>query len=464
MRCTKLLIICIVISAPAGLIALGGPFSDVSIISDELEPLEPRAAVALETIDADDALAYVSFLASDALRGRNAGTKGNETAAEWIAAFFEEMALEGGGGDGGFCQPFNFRAGGRKGTDTEICNVIAVWQGSDPVLKHEAVVIGAHFDHVGTYGQKVRASRIGRATKQDMIWNGADDNASGTAAIMEIAQAFALARVPVKRTIVFACFNAEEHGLYGSSHYVKNPYIPIEKTSAMINLDMVGRNPDKPVTVFCIDSDRDGFLKKAVERAAKRVDGPEFHPGGSGIGGSDHHFFYQNRVPSLFFFGGMHADLHRPSDEVDKITPERMRDIARVVFLVALDVANRPEQLAFADETRELTPSARGRKLLGIDVGDVKPELLDLLGLPGDQGAVRVASIYRDTAAARSKLKRNDLIISLGENLISRAEPLESLKRAIREAPTGVDVPLVVVRGDETITLEVQWPAQGDTN
>jgi len=380
MHRAKLLILCFILSAPAGIIALSG----------DLQPLDPRTEAALETIDSFDAHTYVSYLASDALRGRNAGTKGNEMAAEWIAAFFEEMGLKGGGGGGSFRQPFEFPISGRKGEKARVCNVVAVWGGSDPVLKHEAVVIGAHFDHVGAHGQKINASRLGRATNEDMIWNGADDNASGTSAVLEIAQAFALARVPTKRTIVFACFNAEEHGLYGSDHYVRNPYIAIEKTSAMINLDMVGRNAGKPVTIFFLESDRDGFLKEAVDRAALRMGGFDYRNGGVILGGSDHYNFIKNSVPALMFFSGMHTDVHRPSDEVDKIDPERMRDIARVVFLVALDVANRPELLAFAGEEKVLPQAGMGRKILGIDVDDVQPGRLARLGLPGNQGAVRV--------------------------------------------------------------------------
>ncbi len=432
--------------------------------AQENQPLDQRAAAALETIDGEDIHAYISYLACDSLEGRNSGTPGNDLAAEWIADFFAEMRLEPAGADGSYFQSFTFRARGMKDGVAKTRNVAAFWEGTDPILKKEAVVIGAHFDHVGRKGQKPSAARMGRASKTDTIWNGADDNASGTAAVLEVAQAFALARVPTKRSIVFVCFSGEEHGLYGSDHYVKNPPFPLEKTSLMINLDMVGRNPGTPFTIFGLESDEGGYLVKAMKETASELGGVKYRSGRGAFGGSDHWPFLKSGVPAIFIFGGLHPDYHRISDEVEKICPERVQKTAKTAFLLALGAANRREQLVFSTSFLELLSFRGKRRMLGIDAGEkVATDKLAGFGLPENQGAVRVAGIYSQTPAARCGLKSGDLILSLGAKTIVRQEPLSSLRKAIREAPLGADVPLTILRNGEIMTLLVRWEEEKKT-
>jgi len=426
--------------------------------SEDHEPptAGPRIEAALETIDADDAYSYIAYLASNALKGRNAGMKGNDMAADWIAEFFGEMGLSAGGSEGTYFQPFDFKTSGRKKNTTR--NVIALYRGCDQTLMNEAIVIGAHFDHVGSHGEKTNPARLGRPTRTDGIWNGADDNASGTSAVMEIAQAFALARVRVKRTIVFVCFSAEEHGLHGSTHYVKHPVIPLEKTSAMINLDMVGRNPRRPVMVFGLESDVDRVFQKSLERIGRRLGTLTFRQGQGSYGGSDHWPFMKNGIPSVFFFTGLHQDYHQIGDEVEKISSHRVRDIARAAFLLAVELANRPEMLVFDGEFGAQAQSLTMRRRLGIDVDQ---EFLfhgaEGMGLADEQGAVRVSGVYAGSVADDAGLKSNDLILSIGSTLIRREAPLDGLRQAIRTAPAGIEIPVVVLRRNALVTLHAQW-------
>lgn len=422
----------------------------------EPPPLAPRVEVALETIDADDVHSYIAYLASNALMGRNAGMKGNDLGADWIAEFFGEMALSTGGADGTFFQYFTFDAGGSKKNSTR--NVIALYRGCDPVLKDEAIVIGAHFDHVGAYGEKTNPARLGRPTKSDGIWNGADDNASGTSAVMEIAQAFALARIPVKRTIVFVCFSAEEHGLYGSTHYVEHPVIPLERTSAMINLDMVGRNPKRPVMVFGLESDEDRVFQTSLEQIGRRLGTLTFRQSQGAYGGSDHWPFMKKGIPSVFFFTGYHKDYHHIGDEVDKISCDRVRDIARTAFLLAVDLADRKGMLVFDGDFGDQARTRTMRRRLGIDVDqEFVFQGAGGTGLADDQGAVRISGVYAGSVADRAGLKSNDLILSVGSVLIRREGPLDGLREAIRSAPAGTEIPIIVLRRDEIITLQAQW-------
>src|SRR5262245_6626297 len=177
-------------------------------------------AEALESIKADEAFEHVKVLASDEYEGREAGTPGNDKAARYIADLLKKWKLKPAGPRGDYFQPFD-----------KTQNVLAIVEGSDPKLKKEFVAIGAHFDHIGL-------SRGGT----DRVNNGADDNASGTATVLEVAQAFAALKERPKRSILFGWWSSEEKGLLGSRHFVKNPTVDLKSIVAYLNLDMVGRN------------------------------------------------------------------------------------------------------------------------------------------------------------------------------------------------------------------------------
>jgi hypothetical protein len=448
----------------AVVLLLAAPFAlpESLALPDETAKLEPRIQAALETIDAEDAFAYISFLAADALRGRNAGTEGNDEAAEWIADFFEEMGLQGGGPEGSFFKTFTFRARGKGGGEQRTQNVIAIWPGSDPALRDEAVVIGAHFDHVGRYGQDSNPARLGKAQKDDLVWNGADDNASGTSAVMELAQAFALARVPARRSVVFVCFSAEEHGLFGSWDYVKNPPIPLEKTSAMINLDMIGRNPERPVMIFGLKSDEERFMEACLDEISRLILPVEFRASDGAFGGSDHWPFLKKGVPAAFFFSGFHRDYHRITDEPEKISGERVQHVARAAFLLAYKIANRDARLMFDPEMEEQLQAGRNRRMLGIDLGRKVDDLsrIEGLGLPDNQGAVRVAGVYKGSTAHTAGVKTGDLVLAIGKVMVRKKEALSSLREAIQSAPGDTEVPIMILRGREIITLQAVWKSE----
>ena len=190
----------------------------------------------------------------------------------------------------------------------EVRNVVGVLAGADPSLAREAVVVGAHYDHLGLGG---RHSLAPDATGQ--IHNGADDNASGTAAMLEIAHAMGRAATKPPRTIVFAAFAGEELGLLGSAWYVDHAVVPLEQTIAMVNLDMIGR-PAGRVLVSGVESapSLDADVKAASK--GRNVELKSFREG-AGVGSSDDTSFLLRKVPALSFFSGFHADYHRPSDD-----------------------------------------------------------------------------------------------------------------------------------------------------
>ncbi len=225
-------------------------------------------------------------------------------------------------------------------------NVIGVLPGRDPILKDEAIVIGAHYDHLG------RGGKSSLDPNSKAIHHGADDNASGVAAMLELARQFRKSKNN-KRTLIFIGFGGEEEGLIGSKHYVNNPVFPLEKTIAMVNMDMVGRLKDDKLTVGGIGTA--DIMKDLVTRLNRRVPnvyskstGKSFAPNveeidlfdlqlsEDGFGPSDHASFYGKQIPVLFFFTGTHSDYHKPSDTSDKIN---YPGIEKIVLFVG-DIVN----------------------------------------------------------------------------------------------------------------------------
>ena len=427
---------------------------------DEIE--DPRIALAMESIDPEDIYAYIAYMASDTMYGRNAGTPGNDQVAEWIAGYFKDLGLKPGGEDGTYFQTFEFRPRRVKGEKAVTRNVIGILEGCDPILKKEAVVVGAHFDHVGTKMDASNPGRIGKATAEDTIWNGADDNASGSSAVLEIAQAFSAVKVKTRRSIVFILFSAEEHGLHGSRFYVNNPSIPLEDTVAMINLDMIGRNPKSPVYVLGAETAADNYLKDMADLCAERITGLVLRHSKDLFGGSDHMSFMGKSIPSLFFFSGLHKDYHQINDEVDRIDCNRVADVARCAFLMLYRMGNRDDRPAFTGATWDKKAGIQGRgRMLGIRLGElVKARELEGFGRDKGKGAIRVAGVTRGSAAERAKLEKGDLILSIGKVHIRFKEPVTSLKEGIAAAPAGAETAIEVIRGSELKILQLQWDAK----
>jgi hypothetical protein len=226
-------------------------------------------------------------------------------------------------------------------------NVIAILEGSDPVLKNECVVLTAHYDHLGVAANGVAL-------------NGADDNGSGTVALLEIAEAFTNMEKHPKRSIVFAWVTAEEKGLFGSDYYIQHPVFPLEKTLTNINLDGIGRSAEKepekdvniekglcgPNGVYILSEGRSSELLKISDTACKQLN--LIPNDGMPIGflaSGDHYHFYKNGIPVLGVTTGFHEDLHLPTDDVDKIDYHKMKRVTEFAFLVTDKVANQDKRI-----------------------------------------------------------------------------------------------------------------------
>ncbi len=212
-------------------------------------------------------------------------------------------------------------------------NVVGFIEGSDSKLKDELVIVGAHYDHVGYFSP----SAIGSSEK-DSIYNGADDNGSGTVGIMEVAKAFGMSKKKPKRSILFIAFCGEEKGLLGSRYYVDNPLFPLEKTVAMINLDMIGRNSIDSLILIGWSYSED--MKRIAEEENLAVGFKFSYDGEKDFPRSDQANFARKGIPVIFFHSGEHADYHKVSDEVDKINFSKIEKVAKLCYRVVYRIAN----------------------------------------------------------------------------------------------------------------------------
>lgn len=287
---------------------------------------------AAATITAGDMLDRIAFLASDELGGRGTPSPGLERTAEVLAAEFGRLGLEPGGDGGTFVQryPLVMNEGGPEAFAP---NVVAILRGDDPSLRDTYVVFSAHMDHVGIGPPDATG---------DSIYNGADDDASGTAALVEVAEAFASLPDAPSRSLLFLAVSGEERGLLGSRWFTDHPPVPLDRLVANLNVDMISRNASDSIVLIGGEYSSLGPLVRSLAR-----DRPELGlavladpwPEEGFFFRSDHYSFARRGVPAAFFFAGTHADYHRPSDEVEKIDPAKAARVARLLFYTAAAVA-----------------------------------------------------------------------------------------------------------------------------
>lgn len=311
--------------------------------SASLPVLDSGVAAARATITAEDAYNRIALLSHDSLAGRDTPSEGLETAAAYLVSEHVRFGLEPAGLQETFYQRYPFVPRivpvGMVREQSFPPNVVALLRGSDPELRDEYVVLSAHFDHVG----------IGMPVDGDSIYNGADDNASGTAALLEVAEALAALPEAPRRSMIFLHVSGEEHGLIGSRYYSDNPTVPISQIIANINVDMVGRNSPDSIVVIGKNYSSLGPLSEKVGRDHPEIGlviADDIWPQERFFYRSDHYNFARLEIPSIFIFAGVHEDYHAPSDEVEKIDAGKVARVAKLIFHTVLEIANaddRPE-------------------------------------------------------------------------------------------------------------------------
>jgi predicted nucleic acid-binding Zn-ribbon protein len=313
-------------------------------------------------------------------------------------------------------------------------NVIGVLPGRGE-LADQTVVIGAHYDHVGMGGEGSLAPGT------IAVHNGADDNASGTTALLATAERVRerLADQPSHRRVVLIAFSAEERGLLGSKHYVRNPRFPLENTVAMVNLDMVGRLRDNELTVYGMGSSPsfDGLVEQVNSLLAEPF---RLFKVASGYGPSDHQSFYEAGIPVLFFFTGLHNDYHRPSDDVEKIDFQGLDRIAEIVSQVAMELAIQDERPEYAKTDNRVEIRRQLTAFLGVSLGDRSDHVV-------------ITNVVQGGPAEKAGIRVSDRLQQLGDQAVGSSQQVIDWVR--RKSP-GDRAKVVVTRDGATIELTVE--------
>lgn len=312
-------------------------------------------------------------------------------------------------------------------------NVLGMIPGIDPDLKEEIIVVGGHFDHLGHGGHG--SLHGGRAPE---IHNGADDNASGTAAVIALAESW-MKRGDNRRTLIFMAFNGEEEGLLGSADLVLNAPFDVEKVAAMINLDMVGRMNENEVVVQ--GTGTSGAWEEILEDANRKKLTLKGVP--DGFGPSDHSSFYAQEIPVLFFFTGLHDDYHRPSDDWDLVNYEGLAKIVGLVDRVIGEIDEGDERPDYVNVPRRSSgTNVRLKVVLGI---------IPDYGFGGE--GLRITGVSEGGAAEKGGLRNGDIIVGLNGKEVNG---IEAYMAALQSVEPGDDVEVVVERNGEKIVSTVR--------
>lgn len=379
-------------------------------------------------------VADVTFLSHDSLEGREMGTRGEQIASDYIAQRYAAIGLQKkGNGDTTYFQnfvkktklhPHDYQF---QGPEISGRNVIGYIDNGAAFT----IVVGAHYDHLG-WGAE------GSLHKGDsMVHNGADDNASGVAALLYLAEH--LSKQQLNSNVLFVAFTGEEKGLLGSNYFMQDPTIETDKINFMVNMDMVGRLDSlRRLAVYGVGT------SPAFIPELERIEDPafEFKPDSSGVGPSDHTSFYVEDIPVLHFFTGQHAQYHRPEDDVERINFEGLHDISRFIETLILNL-DKKEKLAF---TKTRDKEQKGRKF-NVSLG-VIPDYL----YPGE--GMKVDGVSANRPAANAGILKGDVILKMGDlDIKGMTEYME----ALNVFKKGESIQVLVLRDGKQISLQVQF-------
>jgi hypothetical protein len=421
-------------------------------------PATPSSTVARATADTLAIRRDVEHLASAELEGRGTGTAGNDSAAAYIARRFESLrlgALPNGcpSPDGTlaprcsvrFFQPFVARsaAAAHAGLPSELPtqNVVAVLRGRDPALANEYIVLGAHFDHLGRSG----ASALD-PDSAEAIRNGADDNASGTAAVMELARL--LSRHPPRRSVIFVTFSGEELGLLGSQRFVEHSPVAVERIVAMLNFDMVGRLRNDRVIVYGVETATE--MRALVDSAAAAT-GLVVRGVGDGFGPSDHSSFYGKGIPVLHFFTDLHEDYHRATDDADKVIAAGIGRVVELSERVVRAIADRDARLTPVRVTRPAPVATSGRPR------DAYLGSIPDMSAPETPG-VRLTGVRAGSPGDQAGLKAGDVVVEFDGKPI---KDLYQYTEALQARQPGDTVKIIVLREGARVELTATLGRRG---
>lgn len=414
---------------------------DKAAQSDEaVTQLKPEAAVwnkeysnyVVGTIVVDELENHTRTLADDTMQGREAGSAGGRAAGNYLIGWMSKNHLKPAGDQGTFIQSFG---NGYR-------NLLGYVEGSDPNLKDEFILVAAHYDHVGLGNASNSNGPLGQ------IHNGADDNASGTSAVMEMIEAMDSIEAKPRRSILFVFWDGEEKGLLGSKHWVSNPTLPLSQVKLMLNLDMVGRLRQSGLEIY--GAQTAPGLRRIVSHANEDQVPLAFN--WDLKEDSDHYPFAMKNVPIVMFHTGLHEQYHRPSDDPETINFTGMQDVARTALRTALLAANADANLQFRVRAKQESEATRRQ--------NEQPEgpRPGRLGVTVDRDSVNgvlLTQVQQNGPAQLGGLQGNDFLLKINETQLNGSE---DLIRTLVGAPQTITV--TFVRDGETLEREVNLRGQ----
>lgn len=379
----------------------------------------------------------IGYLASDQLKGRGTATKNERKAAKYLVKQFKKAGLQPKGDDGGWYHGFSFKKSSdphgnvaSNAPQLRSRNVVAFLDNGAPYT----IVIGAHYDHLGLGEDhnSLDANPVGK------IHNGADDNASGTAGVLELARYFSQNGVKEKHNFLFLCFSGEELGLVGSKRFTESPTIDLSTVSFMINMDMIGRlNDEKTLVVGGVGTAPDFVPLLNNTRTDLKI-----KQDSAGIGPSDHTSFYLKNIPVLFFFTGQHSDYHKPSDDVEKVNFAGEKAVLELAIEL-ISALDKEPKLRFQETKSKQEDTPRFKVTLGI-----------MPDYTYDGDGVHVDGVTDDRPASRAGMQRGDIIVRLGD---VEVHDLRDYMKALSMFKTGDTTKVAVKRGASTKEMEVTF-------
>jgi hypothetical protein len=417
------------------------------------------AAPQTQTITADAVKRHTMELADDKYEGRGAGYPGERRAADYIAGEFKKIGLSPAGDAGSYFQEFTFHVT-HPVKPWEVLssrNVMGRIPGSDPALRGEVVVIGAHFDGQGRTGQAdpIRAlpASAAVASSGDEIWNSANDNAASVAALLEIARALKYRAAPLKRSVLFIAFGAEEHGMIGSIHYIAHPVAPLADHVGMINLEKIGRLPEKPFNI--VGSATSPAWVDILKAGQQQIRSAVVMTNPFAVPESDHYPFAASRIPAIMIIVSGAPDSHLPSDTADRIDGDRVAEAARLVAGAAEELASRPLRPSFVPP-----PFAD----IGLSAHLALPSEADARNVAAPFTGLKVTGVIAGLPGAAAGLQPGDLITEIGGYQFKRDDTLQALmtlQQETMQGKRGFVLSMKVKRGEQSLDLTMNLRPEG---
>ncbi|MBK9480220.1 MAG: M20/M25/M40 family metallo-hydrolase [Bacteroidetes bacterium] len=380
----------------------------------------------------------LSYLASDKLEGRGTGLKGCELAAEYIAQQFKSIGLLPKGEDKGYLKSFTVKVAANPHASVDSAAHEVTSSNVIGYIDNQAentILIGAHYDHlgIGKDGNSLDANPQGK------IHNGADDNASGVAGVLALANFYQHNKFKEKNNFLFICFSGEELGLYGSKKFCENPSIDLTKVNFMINMDMIGRLDSlNRLLVYGV-----GTAAPFVKLVEAKNSIFKLKLDSSGIGPSDHTSFYLKDIPVLHFFTGQHADYHKPSDDIEKINFIGIQKVLEYITAL-IDELDKGPKLTFLktrNADNENTPKFK------VTLGIMPDYVYEGVG-------VRADGITIGKPASKAGMQKGDIVIKLGDILV---KDMHTYMEALSKFKKGDTTKVEIMRGKENLTLDISF-------